>query len=63
MNSPKKIFLLCPVPEDQKPINEYLQLKSNFFEKKEIFSFKTYKQKIIFVFLIFFFFSNFFRNN
>jgi hypothetical protein len=59
MNSPKKIFLLCPVPEDQKPINEYLQLKSNFFEKKEIFSFKTYKQKIIFVFLIFFSFLTF----
>lgn len=24
-----KLFLLCPVPEDQKPINEYLDLVSN----------------------------------
>jgi hypothetical protein len=24
-----KIFLLCPVPENQKPINEYIQLQQN----------------------------------
>ena len=24
-----KIFLLCPVPEDQKPINVYIGLKEN----------------------------------
>jgi len=24
-----KIFLLCPIPEDQKPINEYISLKEN----------------------------------
>lgn len=29
-----KIFLLCPVPEDQKPITEYIQLKK-YLEKKE----------------------------
>lgn len=26
-----KTFLLCPVPDDQKPINEYLNLKQNKF--------------------------------
>ena len=26
-----KRFLLCPVPDDQKPINEYLNLKENKF--------------------------------
>ncbi len=26
-----KTFLLCPVPDDQKPINEYLNLKENKF--------------------------------
>jgi hypothetical protein len=30
MNSNIKIFLLCPVPETQKPINEYIGLKENF---------------------------------
>ena len=31
MNSFIKIFLLCPIPEDQKPINEYIGLKNNSF--------------------------------
>jgi hypothetical protein len=31
MNPNIKFFLLCPIPEDQKPINEYIQLKGNVF--------------------------------
>ena len=31
INSRIKIFLLCPVPEEQKPINEYIALKNNNF--------------------------------
>ena len=31
VNSRIKIFLLCPVPEEQKPINEYIGLKNNDF--------------------------------
>jgi hypothetical protein len=31
MKSNIQIFVLCPVPEDQKPINEYIQLKENSF--------------------------------
>ena len=33
MNFNIKIFLLCPVPEDQKPINQYISLKEVFFLK------------------------------
>ena len=29
MNFNIKIFLLCPIPEEQKPINEYISLKEN----------------------------------
>ena len=29
MNPNIKIFLLCPVPEEQKPLNEYINLKEN----------------------------------
>jgi hypothetical protein len=29
MNLNIKIFLLCPVPEDQKPLNEYIGIKEN----------------------------------
>lgn len=31
MNNFIKIFLLCPIPEDQKPINEFITLKNNEF--------------------------------
>ena len=29
MNTNIKIFLLCPIPDDQKPITEYIGLKKN----------------------------------
>jgi hypothetical protein len=29
MKNPIQIFFLCPVPEEQKPINEYIGLKEN----------------------------------
>lgn len=40
MNSLMKRFLLCPVPDDQKPINQYIESKENFltnwlFQKPE----------------------------
>ena len=39
-----KIFLLCPIPDEQKPINEYIQLKDTIhLEKKNSF---PEKQKI-----------------
>ena len=33
MNLNIKIFLLCPIPDDQKPINEYINLKENDFNR------------------------------
>jgi hypothetical protein len=58
MNSNIKIFLLCPVPEDQKPINEYLQLTENSLTKWVTFSTQEYQKKIFsFFFRSFCFFS------
>jgi hypothetical protein len=31
MKKTMKIFLLCPVPQEQKPIEEYIQLQQNWF--------------------------------
>jgi hypothetical protein len=31
--NPIKIFLLCPIPEEQKPIYEYINLKKYFLKK------------------------------
>jgi hypothetical protein len=49
-----KIFLLCPIPDDQKPINEYLNLKNNNFTNFILLSPKNYLLKIIFNFVLFF---------
>lgn len=43
MNLPIKIFLLCPIPESQKPINEYINLNTT----------KNYKKQLFFAFLAF----------
>ena len=49
-----KIFLLCPVPEDQKPINVYIGLKENVLTNWTTLSKKNYEQKLISLFLSFF---------
>jgi len=54
MNLNIKIFLLCPVPDDQKPINEYIQLKENNFSKLIFSSNKSYFSKLILDFFFFF---------
>ena len=46
MNVNIKIFLLCPVPEDQKPINEYINIKENDLFNWVTFSPKKYAEKI-----------------
>ena len=59
-----KIFLLCPIPEGQKPINEYINYKQNFLTsllnstKKEKLFLKWYFSIFFFLF-IFFFLNNF----
>jgi hypothetical protein len=50
MNSTIKIFLLCPVPEDQKPINEYIALKENFFTSWTALSNADYIKRCLFFF-------------
>jgi hypothetical protein len=53
MNLNIKIFLLCPVPDDQKPIQEYISFKKNNLINWITFSKQKYRTKIIFLFLIF----------
>ena len=54
MNLNIKIFLLCPIPDDQKPINEYLTLQENDISNWISLSKKNYFFKIFFNFFLFF---------
>ncbi len=56
MNTNIKFFLLCPVPDDQKPINEYIGLKENQLTNWTTLSKKNYQKKIFRLFLFNFFF-------
>ena len=47
MNFNIKVFLLCPVPEEQKPINEYIGIKKNVFLNWTTCSLKKYVVQII----------------
>jgi hypothetical protein len=60
MNSNIKIFLLCPVPETQKPINEYISLKENFLTNWTTLNKDKYYQKIINFYIFFLSLSCFF---
>jgi hypothetical protein len=55
MSSNIKIFLLCPVPNDQKPINEYIDLKENELINWTTLSNKKYQEFLFFRFLTIFF--------
>ena len=52
MNLNIKIFLLCPIPDDQKPINEYIDLKENDFTNFMLMSRKNYFSKLFINFLV-----------
>ena len=52
MNQKLKIFLLCPIPDDQKPINQYIELKENFFIQWSLFSNQKYFKQIGFFFIL-----------
>ena len=54
MNTNIKIFLLCPVPEEQKPINLYIGLKENPLTNWTTLSKKNYQQRLFSFFLFFF---------
>jgi len=51
MNRNIKVFLLCPVPEDQKPINEYINIKENSFINWTTLPVKKYLLKLISIYL------------
>ena len=51
MNSNIKIFLLCPIPEDQKPINIYIGLKENSLTNWTTLSNINYEKKLKSLFL------------
>jgi hypothetical protein len=61
MSSNIKIFLLCPVPEDQKPINAYIGLKENQLTNWTTLSKKNYEKKLLSFFSFFFLFVSFLR--
>lgn len=52
MNPKIRIFLFCPVPDNQKPIHEFILVQESFF-----FSFLTFLKKRVKIFLVLFFFS------
>lgn len=61
MNTNIQIFLLCPVPEDQKPITEYLALKKNFLTRWTTLSSKKYQKTLLFIFFRLFATISFFK--
>jgi hypothetical protein len=65
MNRNIRIFLFCPIPENQKPMTEFLVFKENPFFYWISFSTKKYQQKFLLfsfclTFFSFFFFLPFF---
>jgi hypothetical protein len=57
MNFNIKIFLLCPIPDEQKPINEYLILKDKDFTNLLFLNSTNSFVKIFSYFLLFFSFG------
>jgi hypothetical protein len=58
-----KIFLLCPIPEDQKPINEYIEIKENPLFRWTTLKNKEYYSKLFWIYSICFLFISFFEIN
>lgn len=54
MNFNIKFFLLCPIADEQKPINEYISLKEKDFSSLILLNSKNYFLKIFYYFIIFF---------
>ena len=61
MNTNIKIFLLCPVPEEQKPINVYIGLKENPLTNWTTLSKKKYEKKVFSITSSFFILISLFR--
>ena len=63
MNFNIKIFLLCPIPEDQKPIKQLINLKENSFTNILTLSNKEFIKKIFFNFFYYFLIISLLRLN
>ena len=61
MISKLKLILLCPVPEDQKPISEYIGLKENPLTNWTTLSTKNYNAKNLFTLYVDFYATKFFN--
>lgn len=62
------LFFFCPIPDDQKPISEYLELKENSINNWVLTSKQNYTKSLqifffVFFSVIFFFFFPFFQFN
>jgi hypothetical protein len=58
-----KIFLLCPIPEDQKPINEYIDFKENTFFNWTTWETTKYQAKLISFYSFVCFLTSLFQGN
>jgi hypothetical protein len=54
MNFNIKLFLLCPIPDDQKPINQYFSLKENILFNILGINKTNYFYKILINYILFF---------
>lgn len=48
------LFFFCPIPDDQKPISEYIELKENSINNWVLSSKENYTKSLQFFFLLFF---------
>lgn len=55
-----KFFLLCPIPDEQKPMNEYIKLKENFLTSWILLKQRKYNQRVFLFYTFLFFISTFF---
>jgi hypothetical protein len=61
MNTNIRTFLLCPVPENQKPTSQYVQLKEGAFTSWATLPYKKYQVKNIRTFITLFMITSFFH--
>jgi len=54
-------FLVCPIPEDQKPFQAYLLLKESWLLRWTTFSTLQYQKRLVLLSLLFFFFISLFN--
>lgn len=61
MNKNRNSFLVCPIPEDQKPFQAYLLLKESWLVRWTTFSTLDYQKRLFLLSIFFFFFISLFN--